>query len=183
MGEVLAEFHLDLGHCPNPAVIPNFFMNLAEIVTDSQLSGVVTVNNWQQMTNKILYSSYISQFPQTKVEDSLLRSIPETWRRICSPSISSSIRESLFLLIHNKLSIRDRLFRVGLRNDPYCSTCLDAGIAFNCDREHYFCSCEKVKDIWKIVRDMLTSISPAGFTSLKPTFNGSHWIFLKRERI
>ena len=48
-----------------------FFMNLAEIVTDSQLSGVVTANNWQQMTNKILYRSYISQFPQTKVEDSL----------------------------------------------------------------------------------------------------------------
>ena len=71
MGEVLAEFHLDLGHCPNPSVIPSFFMNLAEIVTDSQLSGVVTANNWQQMTNKILYRSYISQFPQTKVEDSL----------------------------------------------------------------------------------------------------------------
>ena len=82
------------------------------------------------------------------------------------PSVSSAIRESLFLLIHNKLPIRDRLFRVGQRNDSYCGTCLDAGIAFNCDREHYFCTGEEVKDIWKIVEDMLTSISPTGFASL-----------------
>ena len=166
IGEALADFHPDLGHCQNPPVIPSFFMNLAEIVTDSRLSGAVTVNNWKMITNRIIYRHYVSQFPQTKVEDCLMRSIPETWRKLCSPAISSSIREILFLLVHNKLPICERLFRVGKMNDPYCSTCMDLGFAYICDREHYFCTCEKVNDVWAEVRTILINISPARFASL-----------------
>ena len=118
------------------------------------------------ITNRILYRNYVAQFPRTKVEDCLMKLIPETWRKLCSPTISSSIRENLFLLVYNKLPLRERLFRVGQMNDPYCGTCMDLGVAYVCDREHYFCTCEKVKDIWADVRTILTNISPMGCVSL-----------------
>ena len=58
-------------------------------------------------------------------------------------------RDTLFLLIHNKLPVLERLFRIRLRNDPYCLSCEGAELA---DVEHYFCSCVKVGSIWPWVR-------------------------------
>ena len=58
-------------------------------------------------------------------------------------------RDALFLLIYNKLPVLERLFRIRLRNDPYCLTCEGAEIA---DAEHFFCSCAKVGSIWPWVR-------------------------------
>ena len=50
----------------------------------------------------------------------------------------------MFLLIHKKLAIPERLFRIGLANDPYCASCLDDGVAAINDYEHFFCTCPKL---------------------------------------
>ena len=51
--------------------------------------------------------------------------------------------------LQNKLPVIERLFRIRVRNDPYCQTCVGAEIA---DIEHFFCSCEKVTQIWVWVK-------------------------------
>ena len=55
----------------------------------------------------------------------------------------------MFLLIHNKLPVSERLFRIGTRTDPYCSHCPDAVVA---DIEHFFCDCERTKECWAWTR-------------------------------
>ena len=56
----------------------------------------------------------------------------------------------MFLLLHDKLPVTERLFRIRLRNDPYCQSCIGAEIA---DAEHFFCSCEKVRRVWGWVKN------------------------------
>ena len=66
-----------------------------------------------------------------------------------SSVVEHRARDTLFLLIHNKLPVVERLFKIRVRNDPYCQTCVGAEIA---DLEHFFCSCVKVEQIWSWVK-------------------------------
>ena len=48
----------------------------------------------------------------------------------------------IYLLLHNKLPVAERLFRIGFKNDPYCLNCPQAVKA---DVEHFLCQCERSK--------------------------------------
>ena len=56
----------------------------------------------------------------------------------------------MYLLVHNKLPVQERLFRIRLKNDPYCRTCVGAEIA---DVEHVFSQCEGIVSTWTKVRN------------------------------
>ena len=73
----------------------------------------------------------------------------KVWSRLNSSVVEHRARDTLFLLIHNKLPVVERLFKIRVRNDPYCQTCVGAEIA---DLEHFFCSCVKVEQIWSWVK-------------------------------
>ena len=59
------------------------------------------------------------------------------------------------MAIHNKLPVRERLFRVGLQSDPYCTICLEVRGALFGDKEHFFSTFESVEPIWRDIRDIL----------------------------
>ena len=63
------------------------------------------------------------------------------WRRLHSTVVDVKARDVMFLLLHNKLPVKERLFRIRLRPDPYCLRCAQAEI---CDIIHFFCGCEAV---------------------------------------
>ena len=70
--------------------------------------------------------------------------------------------------MHHKLPVKERLCRIGLAGDPYCTYCLGATI---CDYEHYFCSCITVTEAWEdtksILEDLLgVSVENSCFISL-----------------
>ena len=94
----------------------------------------------------------IKSKPVPKVEQEAGFSYKEVWRRVSCSVLTPSARDSLYLLIHNKLPVRERLFRIGLAVDPYCEVCLSAEV---CDIEHFFCSCCRVSQVWQEVRAML----------------------------
>ena len=164
MGEVLMDFNSEFGSRRHSLSTPSYFMTLAESVTDARISdSSLTVNNWKIVTNKILYRQIVSTFPRTKVEEDMNKSLSEVWRRIWLPNLTSTTREILYLTIHNKLPSRERLFRIGLTNDPYCVSCFDNNKgAVTCDMEHLFCTREKVEAVWADVKDILMSIIPLG---------------------
>ena len=58
-------------------------------------------------------------------------------------------RDVMFLLLHNKLPVRERLFRIRMKADPYCLTCPQAEIS---DIIHFFCNCEAVSNTWSWLR-------------------------------
>ena len=71
----------------------------------------------------------------------------------------STERERIFLLIHNKLIVKERMFRIGTASDPYCTLCLDQEEgAVECDIDHYFCSCVRVASLWVKIRSLVIAL-------------------------
>ena len=80
------------------------------------------------------------------------RDYKKVWRRLHTSAVDPSPREILFLLIHNKLPIPERLFRISARRDPYCESCLSAEIS---DVEHFFCTCINVSLLWTWIKNRI----------------------------
>ena len=55
----------------------------------------------------------------------------------------------------NKLVVPERLFRIGLKNDPYCLQCSGAAIG---DIEHIFCYCTKTESAWRWLKVALLAL-------------------------
>ena len=106
------------------------------IVTDT-LTGV----NIKSLTNKAVYAEMTYTFPPPKVVRESERDYGIVWTRLHSDVVEYRARDILYLMLHNKLPIQERMFRIRLRPDSYCKYCEGAEIA---DVEHFFCSCEKI---------------------------------------
>ena len=89
-------------------------------------------------------------------------SYKNVWRLLNLPLLYSSTRDIMYLLIHNKLPVRERLHRAGLVNDPFCLCCLIPSVS---DTEHYFCSCTKVSSVWNLVKQKLVQLSGENLTN------------------
>ena len=102
----------------------------------------------------MIYKEYSKLFPVVKVQEKseTVFNYNLAWKRINSPVLSSDVRDTSCLIVHNKLPVIERLFRVGMTNDPYCILCPGAVI---CDVEHYFCSCERVSKLWCQISSIL----------------------------
>ena len=124
-------------------------------MVEAKACDLVTVGSWKILTSRIIYMHHVSLFPLPKIEMEAGFSFKVAWRRICNSALSSSGREILYLLVHNKLPVQERMFRIRLASDPYCVYCLDA--VFN-DVEHFFCKCCRVSLVWDKVRTMLLGL-------------------------
>ena len=148
---------------------------LSDLVAESMMGGVVTNLNWTSITNQIMYRYHSSKFPLTKVELDFGASLNHTWKKLCLPVHDHYTRESLFLLIHNKLPTRERLFRIGIEKDPYCISCMKDFGCVICDREHMFSTCVSVSEIWKSIRRIIDPLLPENVECIKLltlNFNG-----------
>ena len=107
------------------------------------------------MTNKGLYSAKRNLFPLTKVERDAGQSLTRIWKLISSPLLSDTAHEIVYMVVHNKLPVKERLFRIGMASDPYCNLCPDAEI---CDLEHFYCTCMQVCDIWSFLYNVISHL-------------------------
>ena len=135
--------------------VPVYFGHLVELVVDAKSGGFLRPSNWRTVTSKAIYMHHLKSLAVAKVEQEAGRSYKTVWERAASPVLTACARDVLYLLIHNKLPIRERMFRIGLATDPYCDSCLSAEI---CDIEHFFCSCSRVSDVWQEVRAMVVRV-------------------------
>ena len=113
------------------------------------VTETLTVDSIKLLNNKAVYAEMTSSFPPPKVVRESGRDYGIVWTRLHSAVVEFRARDIMFLLLHNKLPIRERLFRIRLRPDPYCQYCVGAEIA---DVEHFFCSCERIVGVWSWVK-------------------------------
>ena len=132
--------------------------HIASLIVDAKLSELVSVENWKRVTNRIIYLGFAKDFPIPKVEVESGVSLKQAWRRLGNPVLTSVSREILFLLLHNKLPVRERLFRIRLAVDPYCEHCFGSDGAIICDIEHFFCACSRVVQVWKRLKIMIANL-------------------------
>ena len=155
IGEILGDLHPNFDQGNPPRTIPAYFQFLACTVADAKINELINDSNWKGVTNKIIYSTSINSLPCSKIELDAGISMDNVWKRLRYPSLSSSVRERMFLLIHHKLPIKERLHRIQLADNPYCDACDDFEI---CDIEHYFCLCKCVTECWTEMRTILNNL-------------------------
>ena len=159
-----------------------YFTAYTSLLASSKSDNIFQVSQWKCLTNKIIYHNHLKKFPQCKAEVNATFSFKRIWKLINLPVLSSTVRDTSYLLLHNKLPVAERLFRIGLQNDPYCMYCNDAVI---CDAEHYFCSCVRVSHIWSDIQVTMVSLvgqTPTNFDlinfnwSKSPNDNEAVWL-------
>ena len=155
IGELLCDLLPGIDDGEHAQELPAYFDHISQLVADAKACDFINQSNWRGLTSKTLYMQLIKSKPVPKVEQEAGFSYKEVWRRVSCSVLTPSARDSLYLLIHNKLPVRERLFRIGLAVDPYCEVCPSAEV---CDIEHFFCSCCRVSQVWQEVRAMLGRI-------------------------
>ena len=141
--------------------VPEYFSVLDTAIADAIRNNVITLGGWKKLTNKVIYMKHVEALPVCKVEIDAGIYYKNVWRLINLPIITSTVREVTYLMIHNKLPIIERLFRIGLKNDPYCNDCSGAE---TCDMEHFFCSCVRVRVVWQLVKNLLSRMGLASLS-------------------
>ena len=119
------------------------------------MSDLLDSDSLYRLTNRMIYHS-ISEFPAPRVAtDAIMVNYKIIWRRLRAVSdiLSSQEYECLFLLIHNKLPIPERLHRIGMKENPMCNTC--PGIVS--DLSHYFCTCTRTNVVWSWLGSKITN--------------------------
>ena len=138
------------------AGFPEYFKHVAGIFEDMLTSEVVTDKSIRSITNKAVYADMTSSLPPPKVVMEGDKDYSVVWGRLHSPVVDYRARDVMYLLLHNKLPVQERLFRIRLRADPYCLYCVGAEIG---DAVHFFCTCRKVSDTWSWVkRQVITQV-------------------------
>merc|ERR1711947_16888 len=123
------------------------------------VSEKVSAGTIKSLTNKTVYAEMTSSFPPPKVVMESNRDYSIAWRRLHSPIVDCKARDVLFLLLHNKLPVKERLFRIGLRHDPYCIKCTGAEVH---DIVNFFCTCESVSNTWSWLKSRVMRLGHMG---------------------
>lgn len=155
IGDSLADLLANVGNGDHPNDIPEYFEIIESLVVEGRVDDIVTVNGWKQITNRKLYFEKRKLFPTPKVETDEGISYKKTWSYLCSSVLQASSQETCFLLVHQKIPVKERLFRIGLRNNPFCDVCPGDQV---CNFEHFFCSCSQVVNVWAWVRGKVLSL-------------------------
>ena len=151
LGDLLVDLIPGLDQVDRASVIPEYFNHIGELFAEMMISDFLTTGSLGSITNKMVYVEMTSTLPPPRVVMESNLDYNLTWSRLHSPVVDARARDVLYLLIHNKLPVPERLFRIRLRNDPYCRTCVSgAEIA---DVEHFFSQCEGVVSTWTLVRN------------------------------
>ena len=164
IGDTLTDLLASLNKCVHATDIHDYYCHIESLVVAARIDGLIFTQNWRTLTNKKIYLEHAKNFPVPKVQQDAGLSInyKTAWRRINAPVLTSSIRDVSYLLLHNKLPVKERLFRVRLSNDPYCTFCPGAEIS---DSEHFFCTCSRVINIWSRMKNILSPLLNADISN------------------
>ena len=150
LGDLLGTLLPGLGQMNSAVVIPEHFHHVAEVFADMMVSDALTAGTLKSITNKIVYAEMTSSFPPPKVVMESALDYSLTWSRLHNSVVDAKARDVMYLLIHNKLPVPERLFRIKMKNDPYCQICIGAEIS---DIEHFFTRCEGIVGSWSMMKN------------------------------
>ena len=94
------------------SVIPEYFNHIGELFAEMMISDFLTTGSLGSITNKMVYVEMTSTLPPPKVVMESNLDYNLTWSRLHSPVVDARARDVLYLLIHNKLPVPERLFRI-----------------------------------------------------------------------
>ena len=144
---------------------PAYFEHLGLLLAELMVNDTICSSTISKISNKSIYSEFMTDLLPPRVVRDSARDYRHVWKRLHSSVVDGKSRDVMFLLLHNKLPVPERLFRISLLNDPYCKKCEGAEIS---DIEHYFCHCISVAELWLWLRSKVVNMD----TSLTSVTDG-----------
>ena len=163
LGLHLREFMLDMAGGPHAEIVSKYFQYMRLLLVEGIVLGDIEVTKFANVTSKELYLGYTSSFPPPKVMFKFDVEWKIVWERLDSPVLDPFARECLFMIIHNIVPSRERLYlKMNMVNSPNCVVCHGRE-----DTTHIFMECSAVREAWGWVRLQLLSFLPdrCGITS------------------
>ena len=95
---------------PHAEIISPYFKHMKELLISEITVGGINVKQLQEVSCKSLYSGYTSTFPPPKVIYKYDIDWDRVWGNMQSAMLEPRGKEILFMIIHNIVPNRDRLF-------------------------------------------------------------------------
>lgn len=157
----------------HPEMLPRMFGTIRDLLLDF-MGEVVGVEEMQDITVKMMYRRLETVFPPPTVEAKILGHVLDwgrVWRRWSLLRTDMMVKEVVWMLLHNVIPTRERMFRCGQVEDEFCPKeavvravrlgPVKAGkpalppLAVDGTVQgvvHVFCDCAKVANVWPWVR-------------------------------
>ena len=134
----------DMGTGMHADRTPYYFQHLQQLFMDAHAIEIINVNRLNAVSTREIYQDFTSSFPPPKIVYKY-ENLPwdDIWDRLNRPVIASHVRDVMFLVIHNILPTRQRLFRLNKCRSDQC----DQGDGLE-DVEHMFTGCVRTQVAW-----------------------------------
>ena len=154
VGQYLQNYLPDLGAGAHDDVVPPYFEHLKRLFEEAHASVVIDIDNLNGVTAKHIYEDFTSTFPPPKIIYKY-EGLPweDIWRRLNRPVINSQVRDVMFLIIHDVLPTKQRLFRMNKCRSEDC----DQGDGLE-DVVHLFTGCRRVQVAWAWCRRKIMNL-------------------------
>ena len=142
-----------MGPGPHAEILSPYFQHMKALLTGAVILGDIDVKKLKLVTAKSLYMGYSSTFPPPKVVFKWDVVWEQVWTRLQNPVLDMMGREILFMIIHNIVANKDRVFKFNMTASPNCAVC---GVLQ--DNVHLFCECVNAREAWFWVRQRLLGL-------------------------
>ena len=174
---------------PHSPVIPEYFRHVLNLLREVIEFEQIDVKDLRLCNVKQLYQEMISTLPPPKcVYKHVNLPWNSVWTKLENPVLDSATKDLMFLIVHNIIPNRQRLYRLNKAQNELCqntkclvlrdssgplpenlnsrsSMAIPVGGPIQ-DNEHLFCECENTKQLWAWVRSKLLLMMPDNFKSL-----------------
>ena len=110
MGGLLEDFVQQFRGLLSEEIIPSFFVTLYDLVNQAVEEEYLTAGNWRSLTNKMVYNEHVKKFGVVKIERESGLCFKKVWERLNCPILSRGAVEHLYMLVHNKIPVKERYF-------------------------------------------------------------------------
>ena len=157
MGSLLVNIFPSMGNFALDMDTPEYFAYVGDCFAKLMINDMLDSSAVGSLTNKAVYNSFLSLDPLKIVQDNANVDYTLAWNRLQSSAVEWEARDILLKLIHNKLSLPERLNRIGVININQCSYCTNPGTA---DIVHFFAGCGRIERCWSWLKLKLLDICP-----------------------
>ena len=144
-------------------LLPKFPLHSAmlEVIEEGITRKEFTPSKLHEVTTKAIYrgrAEDVLPSPKVELEFPAVDFVGLVYPRLSHKVLEPAPRDTLFSLVHGIYRNRARLFRQGRAQDSSCPVPECQGAVQ--DREHLFCSCTRVVDVWLWMRSRLLQLLP-----------------------
>ena len=133
---------------PHSATVPVYFRHMYDLFREVTELDQVKVDELESVKAKTLYSEFTSTLPPPKCVYKVDNMPWEVvWERLENPVMVPLAKELMFMISHNIIPNRQRLFRMNKVRDPRCLVDMEEE-----DNLHMFTGCRRVRVAWAWVR-------------------------------